>query len=388
VKLVQVSVTTHNIDRLVIFYKEAFGFFEVSRSEKPDQKLATIKIRRGHVMLELTKTGSIAPRALPFSLHNEGWNMIGLEINDMSKTLLRVAELGGKVIDGPIQGKSVLSIAFIEDVDGNGIELIEPRLTLTKTLTVSDWDRAEFWSTGVIDAELEFFIQNASNYFVEYDVTDELVKKAIQKLGDISGCPIPLKVSEKLGELQAVAFFNSLIADYNFIGKILEQLNMSWKDQWGQEEERPNGEPLGEDGSQVPESVRSKNKVRGPGNYLEFSITRLLWVNKNQPRRELVLNTTEITSLISESTSRVDLQIKLIASAARKYMLAGVSGDVVTREISKGICPAGFFSQNNCYGRIEESRKQLKAAYGTEEWFEALDTEIAHVLRLPLTELS
>ncbi len=389
-KLVQVSVTTPDKERLATFYKDVFGFYEYTRFEKPDLKFQAIKIRKDSMIIEIIQSGIMINTSSKFSYHNKGWNMIGFEVENIENIISSLTKHGGTVKEGPFPGRSVVAIAFAQDPDGNGIELIEPKLrhTTSAIIKIIDWNRKDLWSTGILTADLEILKNQAIEGFWKNPVPKAELDNGLRKLGDIVGCPIPDNVAKRMGETQAVIYLTSLAEDYLFIKNLLNQSQSSWMKEWGQEEKRPQSEPLGEDGKQIPKAFRKNALVRGPGKYFEFSITRLLWINKSSKFSNTQLNQKQITELIISAKSPLVLQCNLLAAMADLLFLNKISIENIVTEVSKGICHEGFFKQNNCYSSVKNSRAYLLKKFGDKQWFSELDKETSRILNLQLTPLS
>jgi len=388
--LVQVSLTTNNLEKLKTFYINVFEFLLFSSWEKPKDGLRAVKLIRKETILEITESQQIIPSDTPFSMQKQGWNMIGFNVDNINEVLSNVTKNGGNINQGITPGVTVKEIAFVVDPDGNGIELITPHFANPKILNlkIDQYDRNELWSTGRITPD----IQVISNYFKgglwEYEIDETTITEAIQKAGDICGCPIPDKVREREGEIGAFNYLFGLSEIYNEISDILKDLASSLLNDWGITRTRDIlNEPAGEDSLRIPERIRNENVVRGPGYYHEFSIIRLLWIDKNEKFSAKKLGMNKVKELIKKANSLNDLQVNLIAAIAEIRNDKEPLNETITI-IAKGIAHEGFFKENNLYIQVKETATLLKEKYSDTNWYQLLIVEINRVLSIPISKPS
>ncbi len=255
-------------------------------------------------------------------------------------------------------------------------------------IEIGDWDRDAVWSSGTITPDIEALIGAAASSLWGRRANPLQVEKGLKKLGDIAGCPIPDRLAARDGYREAILYLASLIQDYNIVRELLVTEDVRWAPEWGKEEKRPRDEPPGEDASRIPEDVGRKNLVRGPGNYHEYSITRLLWTNKNQNDLDQRIDRQELKDLVLHANSVMDLQTRLIASLAERRLKSGVGMRQIVGDILPGTCHQGFFRQNNPYSRVSEVLKELQRKYENREWFEPLRKEVDRILASCLTNCS
>lgn len=389
-KVIQVSLATKNKDKLKVFYEKTFGFRESGSWENPKIGMRAVKIKKNNLVLEIAEAKDLVEDSRRFSYKNKGWNLIGIEVDNIFKVLKQVRKNGGKLVEGPNQGKTVRYLAYIEDIDGNGIELIEPKLRNKQSykIKIEDYDRDFLWSSGIIAPDVGVLIEAAKENFWQAQIEKPEIIKGLKKIGDIAGCPIPDLVAERDSSAAAIIYLVSLVEDYNFIKNFLIQENIAWKNEWGEEEIKNAEEPYGEFASRIPPGIRERKIVRGPGNYSEFSITRLSWIDRTERDLDVQIGKNMLKDLIFSAKSIEDLQVNLIKEMADRRLNAGREMDRLVDKISKGICHEGFFKQNNPYKKVKSVLELLEASCRDKSWFMPLKNEVMWVLSLPLTPFS
>lgn len=245
--------------------------------------------------------------------------------------------------------------------------------------------RSNRWSTGDISSEL----LGISKKVVGTSEFDELITdQAIKEAGDICGCPIPLKLAEIRGRKEAYNYLVGLSEIYNRVRGLLGRTNVSWKDEWGKRQVRDvENEPWGQDASNVPEKIRTQDLLGGPGNYREFSVTRLIWEEENIKYSANTMTDDELKEIMVRSKSIEDLQVNLIGDIAERRILTQ-SPDEVAGLVLNGIAHEGFFKQNNPYVRVRGTLSRLRDKYEEALWFNPLEEKCLSILSSPVAEYS
>ncbi len=138
-----IAIATTDIDRLMRFYKEAFGFEEISRGRwEPgnavndaivglrDSSASTGFLRAGNILLEMFEYH--APKGAPNTPNRPpsdcGYTHFCLDVTDIDSEVERLSELG-MTFHGPVPSASDMGgrmrAIYGRDPDGNIIELIE-----------------------------------------------------------------------------------------------------------------------------------------------------------------------------------------------------------------------------------------------------------------------
>ena len=120
--MVAVRYLVHNVDSVVAFYREHFGF-------KLEQQFGAAMAIMEHddLRLWLAGPGASAARPMPDGRKPEpgGWNRFVIEVDDLDAKIAELRLVGVKfrndVVVGP-GGKQILC----EDPSGNPIELFQP----------------------------------------------------------------------------------------------------------------------------------------------------------------------------------------------------------------------------------------------------------------------
>jgi predicted enzyme related to lactoylglutathione lyase len=388
--LLQISITTNDLEKLKDFYCNVFDFKPYSSWNKPNDGLNAIKLTRNEVLLEITQSSKLIAISAPFSMHKQGLNMIGFIVDDIDETIKIAEANGGKLNQPIIQGLTVKEIAFITDPDGNGIELIRPRFDSIRetNLVIDDYSRSDLWSTGRITTDIQIISKFFRNNLWADNYDAKLIVQALKKVGDICGCPIPDKVALREGEIGAFNYLFGLSHIYNKIKKCLCDNNPSLYKEWGKSEVRDTkNEPAGEDASRIPQELMNQNILRGPGKYQEFSITRLLWIDYIEKDLAKKVGFNEVIPLLKQAKSIDDLQVDILALVANKRINNENQLSLISNLV-KGIAHEGFFKQNNCYKQVERVSKLLKKKYSNEKWLNKLSEEVDRILLLPITQYS
>jgi len=389
-QLLQVSITTRDMNKLVQFYSNVFDFIPVSNWVKPDLGLKAIKLQRPEIILEITESNKINSCEVQFSMHKEGLNMIAFVVRNIKDVLDKVVDYGGRLHTDTINGNTVKSVTFITDPEGNGIELIEEDISkpIEFKPVITKYIREELWSTGRLTPDLYLFIQFAKQGGWRQYLLKEQIDLVVKKAGDIAGCPIPDKVAANMGELQALIYLTSLSELYIILKDIFRDTNLNLAGIWGKDEKRDVYiEPWGEDCSRVPTKVRSKDLLRGPGKYQEFSITRLLWIDQQESFLSKKLGLNKMREIIKKVNTLDELQVSLLAEVA-SVRSPFDSIEKLAEVLSKGIAHEGFFKQNNSYKQVKRVYKLLKEGYEKESWFPPLEEKIISILNSPITKYS
>lgn len=234
-------------------------------------------------------------------------------------------------------------------------------------MDIQQYDRETFWSMGILTDDITSLVKATQ----KGEVSRDIMSRALKKLGDAVGCPIPDKVAHREGLRKAILYLGSLLHDYTSIKQIVSEFEVPWADEWGREEVKHSSP--GEDSSHLPPSIREKGIVRGPGKYHEFSITRLMWIDKNKANH---LTVRKLRELVLASGSIIEFHVRILAELATV---------LTTDELSLGICHEGFFRQNNPYAAVRGTLNLLQQVYGKATWFHPLKREVERVLGFPVT---
>ena len=127
-----VSFATSDIDRLVGFYAKFMGVKKPRRADKlssskvdkvsglPDSELSMGWIQVGNLELEFVQYHShpVDPRKEPRSIDSLGYNMIVLDVADVSRATELLLAAGGTLLPTG-EGRDSEAIVFGRDIDGN-----------------------------------------------------------------------------------------------------------------------------------------------------------------------------------------------------------------------------------------------------------------------------
>jgi len=119
-----VALRVRNIARSLDFYERVLGFREAFRVDKPDGSLALIYVQFGaDQFVELFEGGEEGQQPEP-APRGSGFLHFCLTVEDLAATLAELRSAGMEIGE-PRTGTSGALIYFIEDPDGNRIELAE-----------------------------------------------------------------------------------------------------------------------------------------------------------------------------------------------------------------------------------------------------------------------
>ena len=125
-RLLHTMLRVGDLDKSIAFYTEVLGMTLLRRKDYPDGRFTLAFVGYGNEaensVLELTHNWDTPS----YDLGN-GYGHIAIEVNDVYKACEQIKSTGGKVVReaGPmLHGSSIL--AFVEDPDGNKIELLSP----------------------------------------------------------------------------------------------------------------------------------------------------------------------------------------------------------------------------------------------------------------------
>ena len=134
------AIATHDIDRLVAFYRDVIGF-ELVTSGAWDQGVAqidamvglpgssakTAMLQAGNSFLELFEyqTPRGAPADANRPVNDCGFTHVGLNVTDIEAEFERLSKLGMRFHHSPVDFGAGLRATYGRDPDGNVIELVE-----------------------------------------------------------------------------------------------------------------------------------------------------------------------------------------------------------------------------------------------------------------------
>jgi lactoylglutathione lyase len=125
---VHTSIRTSNLERSIAFYSKFFGFKLLSRIDVKDtnSEIAFLQDPAGKgAKLELTFYRN-QTRFIQADYEERLFDHLGFEVPNINATLELMRKDGVNITDEPYRfGKDGPIIAFVEDPDGNLIELIE-----------------------------------------------------------------------------------------------------------------------------------------------------------------------------------------------------------------------------------------------------------------------
>jgi lactoylglutathione lyase len=136
--------SVRDLERSVRFYTGLLGFTEVARFEvgSPESakllrlpepvELTACYLRRDAIVLELLHFRSPSPRdaAAPRVVNDVGITHLSFVVDDVEAVVARVVSFGGRVREDT----RLASAVFIEDPDGQMIELLSPDTGLRRLL--------------------------------------------------------------------------------------------------------------------------------------------------------------------------------------------------------------------------------------------------------------
>lgn len=125
-----ISFTVKNLDESVRFYSKAFDMRIIREYKKEGEGLsAKVLSNDDEIIIELME--SKQPKALyqqPGDMNQIGFTHIAFPTKNIEADIQKLVKLGAKVVRGPEMGdKTVKRWAFLEDLNGITIELIELR---------------------------------------------------------------------------------------------------------------------------------------------------------------------------------------------------------------------------------------------------------------------
>lgn len=126
-RVLHTMIRVGDLDRSICFYTEVLGMQLLRRHDYPDGKFTLAFVgyapEAEGAVIELTYNYGVQS----YDLGN-GFGHIALEVADAHAACAQIAQRGGKVVRpaGPMKHGTTV-IAFVEDLDGYKIELIEKK---------------------------------------------------------------------------------------------------------------------------------------------------------------------------------------------------------------------------------------------------------------------
>jgi len=122
-----IAISVKDSEKSAKFYKENFGFKEVSRFKRPEWDGGAIVLMLEDLRLEIFQFQSSVPRQDDLSnLKIMGIKHIGIGVEDANKIYKELKEKGLD-IDKPAKGVSSAWFCFLRDPDGIPIEIYQPK---------------------------------------------------------------------------------------------------------------------------------------------------------------------------------------------------------------------------------------------------------------------
>ena len=125
-RLLHTMLRVGDLQRSLDFYTNVLGMRLLRREDFAEGRFTPAFIGYGdeldHSVIELTHNWDTKQYQL-----GDAYGHIALEVEDIREAVSQAARLGAKVVRtaGPLPGKPVELIAFIEDPDGYRVEMIE-----------------------------------------------------------------------------------------------------------------------------------------------------------------------------------------------------------------------------------------------------------------------
>jgi catechol 2,3-dioxygenase-like lactoylglutathione lyase family enzyme len=130
-RLYCVTISTPNLDRTIVWYREKFGYQVHTRKDLPEFGTRIAVLNAGDFRLEILEQKEDGPLGMPDhdrmgSNQGERSSRFAVLVDDLAATITElrtkdVATLGGKQVDDDLK----LRFQFIKDCDGNLIQLVE-----------------------------------------------------------------------------------------------------------------------------------------------------------------------------------------------------------------------------------------------------------------------
>ncbi len=126
-RLLHTMLRVGNLERAIKFYTEVLGMKLLRQRDNPDGKYTLAFVGYGDesdtAVIELTYNWGVDSYEI-----GTAYGHIAIGVDDVYATCDAIKKLGGKVVrePGPMKNSTTV-LAFIEDLDGYQIELIEGR---------------------------------------------------------------------------------------------------------------------------------------------------------------------------------------------------------------------------------------------------------------------
>lgn len=129
-----VSITVKDLDKSFEFYTTVFGLKMVGEWKRENEGLKAKILgieNKGKLELIESKHVEFIPKTNENNFANiishQGFTHISFAVTEINSTISALQKLGGKVLDGPKVGITVKQFAFVQDINGIIIELVEYR---------------------------------------------------------------------------------------------------------------------------------------------------------------------------------------------------------------------------------------------------------------------
>lgn len=122
-----VSCTVKNLKESSKFYMKVFNLKIIRKWERKEWGLSAVLLGyKTDCLIELIESKNpLQSRDAPGDFHRIGIRHMAFSVPNIEETIEKVTELGGKLVRGPEEGITVKKWAFVADVNGITIELME-----------------------------------------------------------------------------------------------------------------------------------------------------------------------------------------------------------------------------------------------------------------------
>lgn len=122
-----IAISVKDFEKSAEFYKENFGFEEISRFTKPGWNGSAMILKLDDMRLEIFQFQNSAPKRDDLmDLKTIGLKHIGVEVKSVKEKYLELKDRGVH-IDKPIKGITCAWFCFLRDPDGIPLELYESK---------------------------------------------------------------------------------------------------------------------------------------------------------------------------------------------------------------------------------------------------------------------
>ena len=126
-RIIDIGIVVRDPETALTFYRDVLGLEHIDDLARPGEVIRRLRWGNATVKLRCPESPPSASNPGGGSPGGTGIRYLTLAMADVSATLARCVEAGHRVAMPETQTESGLKYAFVEDPEGNWVELLQPK---------------------------------------------------------------------------------------------------------------------------------------------------------------------------------------------------------------------------------------------------------------------